>query len=157
MEMNLTADLTRLAPELPADTEVQQPKLHVSVIGGARFSYGGQEIELRNRKACAIFGYLALTQAGEEQREKLAGLFWSEFSEQNARATLRQAIHEFREVLQKAGCSALVGTRTALVPAIVCCVAAVRRPIGPSLVVTGTVTAVQVIECEAVMHDHEIG
>jgi DNA-binding SARP family transcriptional activator/TolB-like protein len=88
-----------------------EPKLRVSVIGGAHFSYGGREIELRNRKARAIFSYLALTATGEDAREKLAGLFWSEFSEQNARATLRQAIHEFREALQEAGCSALSGTR----------------------------------------------
>lgn len=87
------------------------PKLIVSVVGGAHFSFGGREIELRNRKARAIFGYLALTPNGEESREKLAGLFWSEFSEQNARATLRQAIHEFREALEKSGCAALSGTR----------------------------------------------
>lgn len=91
--------------------DASPPKLHISVLGGAFFRYGGQEIELRNRKARAIFAYLALTPAAEEPREKLAGLFWSEFSEQNARATLRQAIHEFREALLGAGCSALAVTR----------------------------------------------
>jgi DNA-binding SARP family transcriptional activator/TolB-like protein len=95
----------------PGTTGGAGPKLIVSVIGGAHFSYGGRDIELRNRKARAIFGYLALTPNGEESREKLAGLFWSEFSEQNARATLRQAIHEFREALEKAGCSAMAGSR----------------------------------------------
>jgi DNA-binding SARP family transcriptional activator len=88
--------------------------LLVSVIGGAHFRYGEQEIDLRNRKARAIFAYLALTPMGEERREKLAGLFWSEFSEQNARATLRQAIHEFREALQEVGCLAVNSTRTAI-------------------------------------------
>ncbi|MDR3530745.1 MAG: BTAD domain-containing putative transcriptional regulator [Rhodopila sp.] len=87
-------------------------KLRVSVIGGVHITYGDQEIVLRNRKARAILGYLCLSQTGEEQREKLAGLFWSEFSEQNARATLRQAVHELREALLRAGCSALIGTRT---------------------------------------------
>jgi DNA-binding SARP family transcriptional activator/TolB-like protein len=87
------------------------PLLVVSVIGGAHFSYNGREIDLRNRKARAIFAYLALTPMGDEPREKLAGLFWSEFSEHNARATLRQAIHEFREALQKLGCSAVVSGR----------------------------------------------
>jgi DNA-binding SARP family transcriptional activator/tetratricopeptide (TPR) repeat protein len=112
--MNHEADPKRNTPAEVAATAASQPKLHVSVLGGAHFSYGGREIELRNRKARAIFAYLALTQTGEEQREKLAGLFWSEFSEQNARATLRQAIHEFREALQEAGCSALSGSRSAV-------------------------------------------
>jgi DNA-binding SARP family transcriptional activator/TolB-like protein len=98
----------------PGATYVSEPRLVVSVVGGAHFSYGGREIELRNRKARAIFGYLALTPTGEESREKLAGLFWSEFGEQNARATLRQAIHEFREALEQVGCSALVGSRTTI-------------------------------------------
>jgi DNA-binding SARP family transcriptional activator/TolB-like protein len=88
--------------------------LLVSVIGGASFSYGGREIGLRNRKARAILAYLALRETGEEQRERLAGLFWSEFSEPNARATLRQAVHELREAMLAVGCGALVGTRTAV-------------------------------------------
>jgi DNA-binding SARP family transcriptional activator/TolB-like protein len=87
------------------------PILLISVIGGVHFSFGGRDVDLRNRKARAIFAYLALTSTGEEPREKLAGLFWSEFSEHNARATLRQAIHEFREALQVVGCSAVVSGR----------------------------------------------
>jgi DNA-binding SARP family transcriptional activator/TolB-like protein len=87
------------------------PLLRISVIGGAHFAYDGREIDLRNRKARAIFGYLALTAAGDEPREKLAGLFWSEFSENKARATLRQAIHEFREALHHVGCSAVMSGR----------------------------------------------
>ena len=111
-EMNQLPDPKRMRPAPAVPTANAEPKLRVSVIGGAHFSYDGREIDLRNRKARAIFGYLALTPTGEDPREKLAGLFWSEFSEQNARATLRQAIHEFREALQEAGCSALAGTRT---------------------------------------------
>jgi DNA-binding SARP family transcriptional activator/TolB-like protein len=111
--MNQPPDPTRIVPAPAATpTATAEPKLRVSVIGGAHFSYDGREIELRNRKARAVFGYLALTQTGQDAREKLAGLFWSEFSEQNARATLRQAVHEFREALQEAGCSAMFGTRT---------------------------------------------
>ena len=96
------------------DVTPSRPVLSISVIGGAHFSYGGQEVDLRNRKARAVFAYLALTPAGEEPREKLAGLFWSEFSEHNARATLRQAIHEFREALHQVGCEAVVSGRTAV-------------------------------------------
>lgn len=109
--MNDAADLQRLKPASQEHAAPGGPVLLVSVIGGAHFSYDGRDIDLRNRKARAIFAYLALAPMGEESREKLAGLFWSEFSEQNARATLRQAIHEFREALQQAGCNALAGTR----------------------------------------------
>jgi DNA-binding SARP family transcriptional activator/TolB-like protein len=90
------------------------PVLTVSVIGGATFDYGGREIGLRNRKARAMLAYVALSETGAEQRERLAGLFWSEFGEQNARATLRQAVHELREAMLAVGCGALVGMRTAV-------------------------------------------
>jgi DNA-binding SARP family transcriptional activator/TolB-like protein len=110
--MNHTPPPQQIA-EVPLEAATaSRPRLVVSVIGGAHFNYDGREIDLRNRKARAIFAYLALAPQGEEPREKLAGLFWSEFSEQNARATLRQAIHEFREALQQAGCLAVVSTRT---------------------------------------------
>src|ERR1700760_2853314 len=88
--------------------------LRISVIGGAHFSYAGREIDLRNRKARAVFAYFAMPPTADEPREKLAGLFWSEFSEHNARATLRQAIHEFREALQTVGCSSVVSGRTSV-------------------------------------------
>lgn len=91
---------------------VTAPVLRISVIGGASFKYAGREIGLRNRKARAMLAYVAMHEAGEEQRERLAGLFWSEFSEQNARQTLRQAVHELREAMLAAGCDALVGTRS---------------------------------------------
>ena len=91
-----------------------QPRLLVSLFGGAAFSFAGREIALRNRKACAMLAYLALSERGEEQRERLAGLFWSESPEANARATLRQAVHEAREAMLAAGCGALVSARTTI-------------------------------------------
>jgi DNA-binding SARP family transcriptional activator/TolB-like protein len=90
------------------------PILRVSVIGGANFKCAGHDIALRNRKARAMLAYLALHEAGEEQRERLAGLFWSEFGEQNARTTLRQALHELREAMLAVGCHALTATRAAV-------------------------------------------
>lgn len=109
--MNHAPALGQIGSSEAATLSPSGPLLRISVIGGAHFSYDGREIDLRNRKARAIFGYLALTPAGDEPREKLAGLFWSEFSENKARATLRQAIHEFREALQQVGCSAVVSGR----------------------------------------------
>jgi DNA-binding SARP family transcriptional activator/TolB-like protein len=91
-----------------------RPLLLISVLGGATFAYGGREIGLRNRKGRALLAYLALSEAGEEQRERLAGLFWSEYGEQNARATLRQAVHELRDAMLGAGCDALFATRNTI-------------------------------------------
>ena len=88
--------------------------LVVSLFGGATFTFDGREIVLRNRKARAMIGYLALTERGEEQRERIAGLFWSESPEANARATLRQAVHEARETMLAAGCGALLSERTTI-------------------------------------------
>jgi DNA-binding SARP family transcriptional activator/TolB-like protein len=88
--------------------------LVISLFGGATFTFAGREIVLRNRKACAMIAYLALTERGEEQRERIAGLFWSESPEANARATLRQAVHEARETMLAAGCGALLSERTTI-------------------------------------------
>src|SRR5205823_5005516 len=51
----------------------------------------------------ALLGYLALTDTQEESRERLVGLFWSESSEERARASLRQALHEIRNALMPSG------------------------------------------------------
>jgi DNA-binding SARP family transcriptional activator/TolB-like protein len=102
-------DATLAAPQPGAP-----PVLRVSVIGGATFKYEGREVALRNRKARAMLAYLAMHENAEEQRERLAGLFWSEFSEPNARQTLRQALHELRESVLAVGCKALVAARTSV-------------------------------------------
>lgn len=91
--------------------EAEQPRLLVSLFGGVAFSFAGRDIGLRNRKARAMLAFLALSERGEEQRERLAGMLWSESSESHARGTLRQAVHETREAMLAAGCSALVGAR----------------------------------------------
>jgi DNA-binding SARP family transcriptional activator/TolB-like protein len=90
------------------------PVLTLSLLGGASLSVRGQDVRINNRKARAILGYLGLSTTGEEQRERLAGLFWSEAEEDKARATLRQAVHEIREALDHAGCAALRASRLTL-------------------------------------------
>jgi len=86
----------------------------ISVIGGVFLTYGGREIILNNRKSRAMVAYLALSQTAVERRERLAGLLWSEFSEQNARATLRQSLHECRQAMLAAGGLPLIGDRTTI-------------------------------------------
>lgn len=55
-------------------------------------------LEIRNRKAKALIGYLALAPGHTETREKLAGLLWNENNEEKARASLRQALLSLRDI-----------------------------------------------------------
>ncbi len=86
-------------------------RLVISVIGGVTITWQGRDIGLRSRKARAMLAYLALNDTGEEQRERLAGLFWSEAGEDHARMTLRRVVHEVRGTLAQVGCPGLVTGR----------------------------------------------
>lgn len=79
------------------------PRLAVSLLGPFRAHCAGREIRLRSRKARAVLGYLLLSDGGEETRERLVGLLWSESDEDRARASLRQELHTLREHLGAAG------------------------------------------------------
>jgi DNA-binding SARP family transcriptional activator/TolB-like protein len=76
-------------------------------------------MRLTGRKARALLGYLAISEAHEETRDRLVGLLWSEVPEENARASLRQVVHEIREAFRAAGADGFtVGKRVvALDPA----------------------------------------
>lgn len=73
------------------------------MLGKLSLRVGDHEIELLSRKTKALLGYLALTETQEESRERLIGLFWSESSEERARASLRQALHEIRNAILPSG------------------------------------------------------
>ncbi len=94
---------------LASESDTKGVVLSVTLLGKLSFHAGGNEIELLSRKTRALLGYLALTEAQEESRERLVGLFWSEASEERARASLRQALHEIRNALTPSG---FVGFRT---------------------------------------------
>ena len=83
------------------------PGMVISVLGGIGLVYAGRDVRLPNRKARAIMAYLAMTETASERRERLAGLFWGDSSEQNARTSLRQVLFELRETLEPLGCKAL--------------------------------------------------
>jgi DNA-binding SARP family transcriptional activator/TolB-like protein len=91
-----------------------EPTLALFVLGHVRAEVDGRAVKLRSRKARAILGYLALTTRAEETRERLVGLFWSESSEDRARASLRQIVHELREALEAAGCAHLQAERLSI-------------------------------------------
>lgn len=82
------------------------------------FSFGGPghpHIRIANKKACALFSYLALKASGAETRETLAGLLWSESSEEQARGSLRQCLRQLRTLFDKVGFSGLETDRQAVI------------------------------------------
>jgi DNA-binding SARP family transcriptional activator/TolB-like protein len=85
--------------------------LTLTLLGAVRLVSGSDELRLRNRKARAVLACLALADNQELTRERIAGLLWSESSEEKARASLRQVVHELREVLPD---GALVAERLTL-------------------------------------------
>jgi DNA-binding SARP family transcriptional activator/TolB-like protein len=107
--MNAEVDTPPAGPARPG------AMLSLSVLGPFRAMFGEQELRIRNRKARAVLAYLAMSDSGEETRERLVGLLWSESPEEKARASLRQVVHELRETLLAAGVTALRAERLSLV------------------------------------------
>ncbi len=81
----------------------QQPRLEISLFGGVSLHFDGSRIEVTNRKALALVGYLGLTTSLHETRERIVGLLWSEAEEAKARATLRQSLKELRSAFEDCG------------------------------------------------------
>jgi DNA-binding SARP family transcriptional activator len=82
--------------------------LNIALFGHVRLSGGDQEIKLRSRKARALIGYLALTEAHRDSREGIAGVLWGETGEKQARDSLRQIVKELRDAFKGSGCQGLV-------------------------------------------------
>ena len=59
----------------------------------------GAECSPRGRRARALVAYLILTPPHTASRETLASLLWSERGEEQARASLRQALFELRQLV----------------------------------------------------------
>jgi class 3 adenylate cyclase/DNA-binding SARP family transcriptional activator len=100
-------NMRQLAPasEPPATDRSRVLKLHL--FGVVSLRTGGQDIPLKSLKSRAMLGYVALNQSFRETRERLVGLLWSESSEAQARAVLRQVVRDLRGRLMEAGCAGL--------------------------------------------------
>jgi len=81
----------------------ERPRLRIETFGQFTIRHGDREVVLNGRKARALLGYLALGESGQETRERLVGLLWSETEEGKARASLRQTLYEIREAFQAVG------------------------------------------------------
>jgi DNA-binding SARP family transcriptional activator len=71
----------------------------------------GEPLLPRSRKTRAILAVLALEAPGLVSRQRLADLLWSRRGEEQARGSLRQALHELQESLGVDGRGLVVATR----------------------------------------------
>ncbi len=75
--------------------------IEIRLLGGfeARLP-GGKAVKVPTRKAEQLIACLALAPGSQATREKLAGLLWSERADEQARASLRQALASLRKAFQ---------------------------------------------------------
>jgi DNA-binding SARP family transcriptional activator len=86
----------------------KRPPLAVSLLDAFSAAHDGQPLAIKNKKAQAVVAYLLLAPGRRETRERLCGLLWSESSEEKARGSLRQALHQLRELFESIGFAGLV-------------------------------------------------
>lgn len=75
-------------------------KLHISLLGALEIRQGDQLLrDFVSRKSPALLAYLALA-GGVQSRDHLAGLFWGEMADADAKANLRQALTNLRHSVE---------------------------------------------------------
>ena len=76
----------------------------ITVLGGFDLrSSDGDEILLPTRKDRLLLAYLALYAGQKQSRDRLAGLFWADRGEAQARGSLRQSLAALREAFRSSG------------------------------------------------------
>ena len=89
--------------------------LRITLSGGFEVhSSSGEAIDLHGRKNQALLAYLALPPGESRSRDKLITLLWSDRGEQQARASLRQALVELRRAFDGLEPAPLVANRNAV-------------------------------------------
>ena len=72
----------------------------ISLLGNMQITLDGSPLQgLESAKVRALLAYLAVESAQAHEREHLAGLFWPEMPESQARHSLSQSIHNLRAAL----------------------------------------------------------
>jgi DNA-binding SARP family transcriptional activator len=77
--------------------------LEIRLLGRFYVQLDGEEVQIRSRPAQSLLAYLALTAGTAHRREQLAGLFWPDSTEANARSNLRHALWRLRQALAAGG------------------------------------------------------
>ena len=71
--------------------------LEVRLIGKFDIQYDGKSVTISSRSAQSLFAYLILNAGTSYRREKLAGMFWPDASEEKARSYLRHELWRIRK------------------------------------------------------------
>src|SRR5579875_1842646 len=83
-----------------SDGDARPAMAHLRLIGRFRLTDAtGAAIESPGRRARALLAFLALDGEHAATRERLSGLLWSDRGEPQARASLRQCLLEWRNVM----------------------------------------------------------
>src|SRR5688572_11726531 len=73
--------------------------LEVRLIGKFDIQCDGKPVTVSSRVAQSLFAYLILNAGTSYRREKLAGMFWPDATEEKARAYLRHELWRIRKAL----------------------------------------------------------
>ena len=73
--------------------------LQIQLLGQFEVRAGGKRISIASRPAQSLFAFLILTAGIVHRREKLAGMFWPDTSDENARKNLRQELWRIRKAI----------------------------------------------------------
>jgi TolB-like protein/cytochrome c-type biogenesis protein CcmH/NrfG len=84
------------------------PGLKLRLLGSFHVEFAGGTIAVPSRKARALLAYLVQHRGSAVARGTLTGLLWGERGEEQARASLRQALSELRSALSTAGGVSLI-------------------------------------------------
>ena len=84
--------------------------IQISLFGIPRIAVEEQPIAFSRRKSLAVLAYLAL-HPGPQLRERIAGIFWGDTADENARRSLRVILADLRKAL---GEEAISGDRDTL-------------------------------------------
>jgi WD40 repeat protein/DNA-binding SARP family transcriptional activator len=77
--------------------------LEVRLLGQFTVKLDGAPVQINSRPAQSLLAYLLIHAGRAVRREKLAGLFWPDTSDENARNNLRQALWRVRKSLDADG------------------------------------------------------
>jgi DNA-binding SARP family transcriptional activator len=87
-------------------------RLRITMLGRLDVrSFAGDPLLPRSRKTRGVLAVLAIESPEPVSRQRLADLLWSRRGEEQARGSLRQALHELQEALGEWGKGLIVATR----------------------------------------------
>ncbi len=73
--------------------------LQIRLLGQFDIRVDGKRVTISSRAGQSLFAYLVLTAGTLHRREKLAGMFWPDASDENARRNLRQELWRIRKAI----------------------------------------------------------